>query len=78
MAGSPENRPMIRDERRERAAETGEPLYDPEMSFYPVGNTVALGIPIAAREILNIRAGDSQRVEVYEHGLWVPRGEHDE
>ena len=75
MAGKPENRPMIRNERRERARETGEPLYDPEMSFYAVGNAVALGVPKPARDILDIRAGDTQRVEVYEEGLWIPRGE---
>jgi hypothetical protein len=66
---------MIREERKQRARETGEPLYDPVMSFYAVGNAVALGVPKPARDILDIRAGDSQRVEVYEEGLWIPRGD---
>lgn len=77
MAGKPEHRPMIRKEREQRAAETGEPLYDPEMTFYAVGNATALGIPQVACEILNIDAGDSQAVEVYREGIWIPRGDAD-
>jgi len=75
MAGTPENRPMIRKERAERAELTGEPLYDPEMSFYTSGNAVVIGIPSTARQILGIEPGQTQVVEVHREGIWIPRGD---
>jgi hypothetical protein len=74
MAGNPEYRPMIRNEREQRAAESGEPLYDPELAVYRNGNGLVIGIPSVACDILDIDAGDTHRVEVHREGIWIPRG----
>jgi len=34
-----------------------------------------VAIPAAAREIHDIDAGDSQRVEVHRAGIWIPADE---
>jgi len=65
---------MIREERIQRA-DDGEPLYDPELSVWKSGNSVVISIPTVARDILNIEAGDTPRVEVHADGIWIPRGD---
>lgn len=77
MAGNPEYQPMVRSEREQRAAESDEPLYDPELSVYRNGNGMVIGIPSVARQILDIDAGDSHRVEIYAEGIWIPRGDNE-
>lgn len=72
MAGNPEDHPMVRNERKQRAQETGEPLYSPELSVYQNGNGLVIGVPSVASDILDIDAGDSQTVEIHRHGIWIP------
>lgn len=72
MSNAPRLRDDVREERAQRAAETGVPLYSPELSVWQSGNSVVLSIPTAAREIHDIDAGDNQRVEVHPDGIWIP------
>ena len=78
MAGSPEDKPMVREERKRRAAATGDPLYDREQSLVQMGNSGGVTIPKTARDILDFDLGDNVSVEVYNDGIWIPRGDGDE
>jgi len=72
MANEPEDYPMVRNERKQRAQTAGEPLFSPELSVYQSGNGLVIGVPSIASDILNIDAGDSQTVEIHRHGIWIP------
>ena len=78
MAGRPEDKPMVREERKRRAAAVGEPLYDREQSLSQMGNSGVVTIPVTAREILGFDIGDDLTVEVYDDGVWIQGGGSDE
>jgi len=75
MSNAPQLRDDVLAERQQRAEATGEPLFSAELSIYRTGNSVCVAIPAAAREIHDIDAGDSQRVEVHRAGIWIPADE---
>jgi len=77
MAGKPQDRPMIHEERAQQT-ESGEPMYDPKRSLYRNGGSVAISIPSEAVNMLGFRAGEKRTVEIYDTGIWIPRGEPDE
>jgi hypothetical protein len=72
MSGNPEDHPMVRNERKQRAKATGEPLYSPELSVYRSGNGLVIGVPSVASDILGINAGDDRTVEIHQTGIWIP------
>lgn len=78
MAGRPEDKPMVREERKRRAAAVGEPLYDRNQSLSQMGNSGVVTIPVTARDILGIDVGDDVSVEVYDDGIWISDGDPDE
>lgn len=77
MAGKPQDRQMIQNERAKRA-DGGQPMYDPEMSIYDNGGSVVIGIPSVAQKIHNFASGDTATVEIYPDGIWIGRGDSDD
>ena len=78
MAGRPEDKPMVREERKRRSAAAGEPLFDRDQSLSQMGNSGVVTIPVTARDILGIDVGDDVSVEVYDDGIWISDGGTDE
>jgi len=73
MAGKPQDRQMIQNERAKRA-DGGEPMYDPEMSIYDNGGSLVIGIPSVAQKIHGFTKGDKPNVEIHPDGIWIGAG----
>lgn len=77
MAGKPQERPAIQEERASRA-DGGEPLYDPELSLYNNNGSVVVAVPPSARNIHDLEIGDKVIVEIYRDGIWIGPSDSDE
>lgn len=77
MAGKPQKRPMQMS--RESTGEPErEPRARPEMSLIRNGGSVSVTIPAFAVKLCGYEVGETRPVEVYDDGVWIPRGESDE
>lgn len=77
MAGKPQDRPMVRAERKQ-SADDHEPLFSEEMSLTDRNNSVGVTIPSGAVKILDFETAESCRVEVYRDCVVIPRATPDE
>jgi len=73
MAGVPEDRPTIRDERARRA-DGGEPLNSEEMSLCWNGNSLVVGVTSFALKTHRLSDDDDVVVECYQDGIWIGVG----
>jgi len=73
MAGKPQSRPTIRDERARRA-DGGEPLNSEEMSLRWQGNSLVVGITSYALKTHRLSDDDDVVVECYQDGIWIGVG----
>ena len=77
MAGKPEKRPMDRS-RESTGSPDREPRVRSEMSLIKNGGSVSVTIPAFAVKLCGYEVGETRPVEVYDDGVWIPRGERDE
>jgi hypothetical protein len=71
MAGKPDKKPMATsaDSARELL---GEPRFTEDMTLLDRDGSVRIGIPISAVKFLAFQAGETQEVEVYDDGVFIP------
>lgn len=74
MAGKPQDRPVIREERASRA-DGGDPMYDPEMSLYDNSGSLVVTIPSTVQDIHGFDIGDEVTLEIYPDGIWIGAGD---
>ena len=77
MAGRPQNRPTIRDERARRA-DGGEPLNSEERSVHWDGNSLVVGVTAYAVKTHSLTTDDDVTVETYAEGIWIDLGGGDD
>jgi len=65
---------MVQAERQSEAA-PGEPLITEQMSLSDRSGSVGVIIPSSAVKILGFEAGEQRPVEVYDGGVWIPKGD---
>jgi len=73
MAGKPEDQPMVRNQRIAEA-DSGEPMYDQEMSVHDNGGMLMVGVTSFASKLHRLTCDDSVVVEVYDGGIWIDTG----
>jgi len=77
MAGRPQNRPTIRDERARRA-DGGEPLNSEQRSVHQEGNSLVVGVTAYAVKTHSLSGDDDVTVETYADGIWIDLGGGDD
>jgi hypothetical protein len=73
MAGRPQNRPTIREERARRA-DGGEPLNSEQRSVHRNGGSLVIGVTSYAVKTHSLSGGDDVTVETYAEGIWIDLG----
>jgi len=78
MAGKPQSRPQILDE-RSRRADGGEPMNTEQMSVRYGGNSLVVGLTVFAATVHDLDENSDVTVECYQDGIWIaPGGDRDE
>lgn len=73
MAGRPQNRPTVREERARRA-DGGEPLNSEQRSVHWEGNSLVVGLTSYAAKTHSLSDDDDVTVETYAEGIWISLG----
>lgn len=77
MAGKPQDRPMIQNERSATADGT-EPEWSEDMTLRQVGNSTTVTIPTTACKRHELSVGECITVEIHAEGIFIPTEGGDE